>query len=352
MKRLNAGNLKGYGTDANWDIKYKDGQFYSFTPNSTFKIYHFEYENTVHINTLGGRVTQLNEKVDTNNIIPFTGDSFVMGVGVEDTENIVSLSKKTTTYNFLNLGVAGSCMPVQRKIINSRYDELGKPSIVIYGFFLGNDYFDIIKIYSNKSSSLDSGTAVYGKPGENDGVSSKGFVWKLNYIINNNWFLKKLYVLQFIKQKILNMRNKNKAKDMYEAFYILNTANTEYIKNATILIDKEIEILSKEPYKSIVVLIPDKYQINTSLRKVMSAYYNIEEKNLNSLLPNKILINALDKYKVKYIDPTQCITNQQSKGDLYYTNDAHFTKLGQKVISDCIKSDLENILQQLKLKGR
>ena len=77
-----------------WKTKYKNGEFYSFTPNSTFKIYHAEYENVVHINSLGGRSTALNELADTNNIIPFTGDSFVMGVGVEDTENIVSLCKK------------------------------------------------------------------------------------------------------------------------------------------------------------------------------------------------------------------------------------------------------------------
>ena len=351
MNYLKTGNGFGYGTDANWKIEYKNGEFYSFTPNSTFKIYYYEYENTVHINSLGGRSTTVNEIVDTNNIIPFIGDSFIMGVGVEDTETVVAITKKILNYNFLNLGITGSCMPVQRKIIDNRYNELGHPAVVIYGFFLGNDFNDIMNEYLKK---LDSESLKVNKPDkDNEANMKKGFMWKLNYFISHNNFLKRLYTLQFIKQKILTITNKDKNKDRAHrdaAFLIMNSADTAYINVAKSEIDNEIKLLSKESYKSIVILIPDRNQINNSLRKTMSTYYNIDENNLNPFLPNQLLIQALNKYKIKYIDATPCLIKHFNEGALYYTQDNHFTKLGQKIISECIADTLRNSIEELKSK--
>lgn len=346
MRYINTGDGDSYGTDANWDIKNKDGHFYSFTPNSTFNIYHEEYENIVHINNLGGRSTMPGEMADTTNVIPFTGDSFVMGVGVEDSENLVSITRKTTSNNFLNLGVGGTALPFQRKMIASRYEELGRPSIVIYGFFLGNDFDDIIKEYSKNPDSL---LVPDNNPEKNSSSPQNGFMWKLNYYINHNSFLKKLYTLQFIKQKILNIKNKDKEKArqfMDPIFLILNSGDTVYINKAKTLAEKEIALLSKEPYKSIVILIPDRYQVNSSIRKNMCAYYNLDEKTLVPELPNQILVKLLNKYNVKYIDATQCLIKHQQDGPLYYVKDNHFTKLGQKVFSECISDSLKRILKE------
>lgn len=346
MKMINSGNLVGYGTDANWNLKYKNGSFFSFTPNSTFKIYHFEYENTVTINSLGGRSNEPGEKGDTTDIIPFIGDSFIMGLGVEDTETVVSLTKKTTGYNFLNLGIAGTCMPIQRKIINMRYEELGKPEIVIYGFWLGNDFDDIMKQYA--ITSPDS-ASMLTNPKEKKQPSSNGLMWKVNYFINHNKFLRRLYVLQFIKQKILNMQN-TKNKEMYTPFYLFDSSNTEYINKAKIQIDKEVEILSKEPYKPIVIIIPDKYQINDSLRKSMVNYYSLNEKDIIPSIPNQIITEALNKYNIRYIDATQCLTDHQYEQPLYYVQDNHLTRFGQKILSQCISDSLQKTIAEYKLK--
>lgn len=349
MKILKSGNLAGFGTDANWKIKYKNGEFYSFTPNSIFKIYHFEYENTVHTDKFGGRCTDINEKTDTNNIIPFIGDSFVMGVGVEDTESMVSITKKATHYNFLNLGIAGTSLPIQRKLINIRYQEFGRPKIVIYGFCLGNDFDDIMKEYAKiPTAAKQTSSSLQEKEDTNRQISHTSFIWKLNSLINHNNILKRIYVLQFIKQKILNIQNKN--KEMYTPFYLFDSHNTAYIKKAKEQIDKEIEILSNEPYKSLIILIPDKYQINDSLRKNMSAYYNLNEKYLLPFLPNQILIEALNKYKIKYIDPTKCLINRQHEGNLFYILDNHLTKFGQRVLSECITDSLKKIIQEYNFK--
>jgi hypothetical protein len=345
MKYLDIGDSRGYGSDADWKVKYKDNKFYSFLPNSTFKIYHYEYENTVHINELGARYTSPGEKTDTSGLIPFTGDSFVIGVGVEDSENIVALSKKSTGYNFLNLGIGGTSMPIQRDIIHMRYDELGKPGLVVYGFFLGNDFDDIIKETEKKQP--DSLVA-QKNPEKTSESNPNGFLWKFNYFINHNNFFKRLYVLQFIKQKILNIKNKGHVKDMDPVFYIMNSKNEPYIERVKKEIDQEIGNLSKEPYQSIVILIPDRYQVNPVIRNNMCTYYNLKESDIDPLIPNKLLIAALDKYHIPYIDPTACISDHLKDGKLYYIQDNHFTKLGQQVISSCVKDSLQRMISQFK----
>jgi hypothetical protein len=350
MKMLNSGEFKGYGTDANWNIKYNNGEFYSLMPNSTFKIYHFEYENTVHANNLGGRSSVPDEILDTTQLIPFTGDSFIMGVGVEDTETVVSLAKKNMHYNLLNLGIAGTGMHVQRKVINARYNELGQPKVIIYGFWTGNDFDDIIK---ENEKELDSSSSLVKKPaGNNESVSTHGFWWKVNYYINHNRLLNKLYSLQLIKQKILNIKNKSSNTDPIDPFFlIINNQNTDYITQVKKYLDKEIEALSKEPYKSIIVIMPDKYEVMPDQRKNMLAYYNLDEKNIDISLPNKILKETLNKYKINYIDATECIARQGDAEKLFYVRDNHFTKSGQQVFFDCIADSLENTIQSLKAKN-
>lgn len=348
MNYLKTGKGFGYGTDSNLKIDYRNGEFYSFTPNSTFKIYHNEYENTVNINLLGGRMTQKNEIPDTTNIIPFTGDSFIMGIGVEDTQAVVALTKKTLSYNLLNLGVSGSSMPVQRKILNRRYNELGRPPLVIYGYFIGNDFDDIIKQYEKikvKDSLLQNNISQNTNAEQNT-----GFTWRMNNFINHNTILKNIYVLQFIKQKIMNIKNKDKDKQMNNwdpIFKMMYSLNKTYITQAKSYIDQEIETLSKEPYQPLVIIIPDRYQINSSLRNKMGAYYNLDPKYISPYEPTQILIETLKKYKIKYIDATQCVNNNQGKGILYYNLDNHFTKLGQEVFSSCIADTLGNLIKRI-----
>ncbi len=333
MEFLSTGNGYGYGTDATWKVNYRNGEYYSFMPDSSFKIYHPEYENTVDINNLGGRASFHGEKADTANIIPFTGDSFVMGVGVEDSQTMVSNLRKKLHFNFLNLGVGGSSLPIQRRIIEMRYDELGKPPVAIFGFFLGNDFDDILKIALDR---MDTSKKVV----DSAKVNKTGFWWKVNNFINHNFFLKKLYVLQFIKQKVMAFRKRgNDAVD--QIFLISNAKNADYISRAKSEVDKEVGLLVKQPYKPIFILIPDRYQVNTVIRRQMCEYYNIDYEDFKPRLANDVIISILDKYHIEYIDGTQCIANHLKDGKLYYTKDNHFTPLGNRIFSECIADSLQ-----------
>ena len=346
MQSLKTGEMDDFGGDAGWKVERKGGQFYSFTPNSSFKMYAFEYEKTVHINALGGRASSENEAIDTNNIIPFTGDSFVFGVGVEDSESVVALGKKNMGLPFLNLGVTGTGMHMQQKIIDARYDELGKPKVVVFGFFIGNDLGDIVAERA-MDEAPDSTVQTTNQVTNKNVISSNSLTWKINYFINQNAVLKNLYSLQFIKQKILNIKNKGNDKIMEKIFYVIDPANTAYLDKAKLELEKEVEELSHKPYTPIIVVFPDRNQVDENLRKNLSSYYDLDYDKLQPFLPNKILVEVLDKYGIAYIDATACVISHKDEGALYYTQDNHFTKLGQQVFYSCISDSLSSKIKRL-----
>jgi len=79
----------------------------------------------------------------------------------------------------------------------------------------------------------------------------------------------------------------------------------------------------------------------------MSTYYKLDQKFINPFAPTQILIETLKKYKINYIDATQCVSDHQKEGTLYYNDDNHFTKLGQQVFSDCISDTLGMMIKSM-----
>lgn len=346
MKALNTGDHKDFGSDASWKVLKKDGQFYSFEPNSTFKMYAFEYENEVHINKLGARSNGNSDNADTSKLIPFTGDSFVFGVGVEDENSTVALARRATGLNLVNLGVTGTGMHFQRKMIEKRYKELGKPKKVVYGFFLGNDFADIItEQMKDNDTPKEVEKSVAATVSNTAAPSSNTLLWKVNYFVNQNFLLKRSYALQYIKEKLLALKNKGEAKVIKPVFYVMDRQNKDYLAMATKALDKEVQALAAQPYKSIVVIYPDRKQVYDQLRKDVGAYYGVEESNMDPTLPNRLLRSALEKYRIPYIDGTNCLLQHRNDGALYYTQDNHLTPLGQRVFTACIAPSLLQLLK-------
>ena len=158
--------------------------------------------------------------------------------------------------------------------------------------------------------------------------------------------------MQFIKQKLLNIKKKNTNTDPIDPFFlVINNKNTEYLTQVRKYLEIEVEALSKEPYKPIILIIPDKYEVIPELRKNMLAFYNLDEKNIDVSLPNKILKETLEKYKINYIDATECIGRHADAEKLFYVQDNHLTKSGQQALFECIANSLENIIQSMKAKN-
>lgn len=347
MKSLMTGELKDFGSDASWPITKKDGAFHCFTPNSHFKMYAFEYENEVNINALGGRKTGKSEILDTSSLIPMTGDSFVFGVGVNDSSTVVAHLRSKTGLNFLNLGVTGTGLHFQRKLIEKRYHELKAPPVVVFGFFLGNDFSDILAERSKDKEERAAPAELKKTVVNTSNPSSETFLWKVNYFVNQNALAKRLYSLQYVKVKLLALRNAGEGKVMRPIFYMMDKENTAYHALVREALDKEMEALSKEPFRSIIVIFPDRKQVNSELRRDVSKYYSVDESKLDPGLPNKLLIEALEKHNIPYIDGTSCLKSYVNKGTLYYTQDNHLTPFGQGVFTECVVDKLSKTITSI-----
>jgi hypothetical protein len=337
MHFLNAGqNQENFGTDKHFKIVKKNGMFYSFEPGSIFPIRHYEYANTVKIDSLGGRANGSNITRSIRDIIPFIGDSFIFGVGVKDDEHVTALLSGELKANFFNLGVPGTALSQQREILHSRLKDLGHPKKVLWAFFLGNDFEELVGYHENAKKPL-----VAKKHG--------GIMVAINTFVYHNPTLKKIYIIQFLRQKMLAFFNKKGGQwHGNPIFKIMLTTNDEYRAQVSMLLDAELSAIvgeaEREHFEPFFILIPDTNQINTDIRKRMSDYYGVPFKQFDPLRPNRIITAALREKNLPFIDTTACLSRNPHPAKLYYLQDNHFTAYGNQCFADCIKEAVGQFL--------
>ena len=318
-------------------IKNENNKFFSFEPNAKINLSHYEYNNEINIDQFGGRkvTSNLDADIDTLEKIIFIGDSFTFGVGVEDNEVFCSLAQQDISFQILNFGRPGSSLPRDIELIKLRLPDLirkYKINNVIFCWFLGNDAADILNLnkvrVENKEDSLNHDTDI---------------LIKLNDFIFHNRFLNRIYLIQYLRKKVMSLiKDEKKMDPVFRLF--LN--KKEYNDRLSKLIDNylnELNKISKEyNFKSTFLLIPDRHQILDEKRELLRIQYNISpDFQIDYLMPNKLLTSLLIKNQIDFIDPIDCIRNKsQLNNDIYYIRDNHFTNKGHQLFYNCIKDRL------------
>lgn len=356
MKYLNVKNVEKekYGSDKTWKTRKDNmddsGRFISFEPNSNFTMYHLEYEKQINIDKYGCRKIQWNN-VDSTEKIIFLGDSFTFGVGVEDDETYVNLLQKHFPHQFLNMGIPGATLPIYRYLIEKRIKELEFPKLFVISFFLGNDFEEIRKHYIKKENRNNKSVKNNSNIKDDKDIYAKTFPFlkRVNIIVFDNRFLKKIYTIQYFRQKLLSIVNRGQGKLSDPIFRVMNTEEKEYHHEIKIYLDKEIYLLKsfleENNSNMLFILIPDRYQTNDNFRKIMCKYYNLDFSKLYELLPNKLIISILNKYNIPYIDSTDYLKRYESPHELYYTQDNHLTNVGHIQVSNSILNELKKYLE-------
>ncbi|MFO1257771.1 MAG: hypothetical protein U1E78_05095 [Gammaproteobacteria bacterium] len=318
-----------FGSDAGSTAEFQDGQFYRFTPHSEFPITHPEYQNQVHIDEWGARQVPTHHLMNDATMMPVYGDSFTFGIGVEDYETFVSHLSKNSNQRWLNLGVPGSAIHNHLDILTLRHHELGNPKKVIFAFFLGNDFADLINAYEKKTSN---GTQVHSEM--NDGIFNK-----INAIFYQTSIFKNSYFLQYIRSMIVSLMNKNTLTFSNPIFKIIEN-NMEYTRIAQSALfdqlDRLLELKEQYHFDPLIIMIPDRYQLDEKTRNFQAKLYGLRPESLSPYLPNELLINALNERSIPYIDASSCLS-QYTNEKLYYIHDDHFTAQGQHRFADCIQ---------------
>src|SRR5262249_18983272 len=196
-QQMNSLNLEPgaqeFGSDAGWSVERIDGKFVRFTPLTHFEIKYYEYHNDVNIDRWGGRVVNGNVNRKDSVVVPFLGDSFMFGVGVEENQSFVTLLNSNSPLQYVNLGVPGSALPQHLDILDFRIKELGSPPVCVFSFFTGNDYTDIIKYYTRgPKSNLDSTR------------NRSPLLGVLDNLIHRYHFLGRSYLVEYCRQILIN----------------------------------------------------------------------------------------------------------------------------------------------------
>ena len=88
MQYMRAGGAaEDFGPDRSWKVSRTNGDVVGFKPNCSFDIVTTEYRNTAVIDELAGRRV-VSDKRPTR-VLPYLGDSFTLGLGVDIGETFV-----------------------------------------------------------------------------------------------------------------------------------------------------------------------------------------------------------------------------------------------------------------------
>ena len=359
MKEVGIKNATGipenFGSDKNWPVEKKEGKFVQFTPQTQFFVQHYEYENIAHIDQWGGRQTENLRDPVSSEFVPFLGDSFTFGVGVEDREVFVNLLKKRLGYQFLNLGVPGSCIVNHEDIISFRHQQLGEPSVYIFSFFIGNDLTNLFE-YSPDKDNHAQATRLKPLRGE----KSTQILEMVNDFVRQNKFLRKVYFIQFIKSKLLILYNRYLASQGIirrmddEIFHVIQDDKyfSEMLKFLDVQLENLVQLSQDLHFQPVFVLIPDKHQIDAHLLNDKIKYYGLELDQVKIELLNETLGKKLDNLRIPSIDILGCLRRfYQEAGNpkLYYVLDNHLTAEGHEAVAQCLEDPLNQILSNIHL---
>jgi len=292
---------------------------------------------TAHIDEFGGRKVHQVEWADKSMpVLPFMGDSFTFGVGVSDEETFASaLSAEVQELRILNLGVPASALNDHRRTVALRHEELGRPKKYIFFFFLGNDFSDLL--YS----------PVQEIPG---GV--KLILWFIDNIVLRNAILKKSYLIHLARMSLVPTVYKPRTGAGFEGktiFPIMNTVDDEYRSRAQVVLEgalNELVRMQRElDFQSLIVAVPDRYQINDKLRKIEAPKYGYDDAILDPNRPNSLLKDSIITKGISFFDPTPCLRDAADPSALYYRIDNHFTAAGHRAFAHCLAPELKRFVR-------
>ncbi len=345
MKELAAAGMERSheGTDLEWSYEVANGRFLRFSPGTSFRIRHAEYDHRVTIDALGGRTVVGPPAVsglERLPAIPFLGDSFVFGIGVPDGSTFVSLLSQRISRPMLNLGVPGSCLTQQLDILERRHRELGAPDLVFFGFFLGNDFSELMGTLP--ADETENGGSSRGLTASK--VPAR-ILARLNEFASRNAVLRRSYSLQLVRREVLRAFNSSRERPLVYPLFALLRREERYDRKARaalrIALDRLQALAGTLDFQPAFLVIPDIYQLDRVRCETRAASYGLDAARLDPAFPNRLFKDELTQRRLPFFDVTPCLGDPR---ELYYEIDNHLTPAGHRVVSECAADWVQSIV--------
>lgn len=317
-------------SDAEAEAWIRNGKVIGYRPGSSMAIFHAEYSTRATADDLGGR--RVSGAPQGRPLLPFLGDSFTFGVGVEDDETFVSLLQPRFDRRLVNLGLIGGSLPAYRTIVEERHTEFGRPPVYVVCVFLGNDLNDLLRAHRRAQAARDA---------------ARPRAHTLQRL--NRWLyespLRHLYLTHYAKQWLIPVLDTTRDEPVREAIFAAMDPNAEAYR-ATLRrelereLDRWTRLSERAGFRPIFVLIPDCHQVLETRRKEKARYYRLDPKTLDLRAPNRIVAQALTRRGFPYLDLTQPLADLPVDDAFYYHIDTHLTRSGHAAVATLLGAAL------------
>lgn len=324
---------------------------YRLSPGYRGRIYNrAEYDNEIRINTQGLRGGEVGEKRENLKRLLSIGDSFVFGVGVEDSETFTvgianQLDERGIPAEGLNAGIPAFGVPDAVSWLSRRGIDL-QPDVVILSIFQGNDLVDASP--DREEILIVDGLLV---PGQSPG-GIKAWLHRHShfYVLLKNLLEQPGFLPWRAK---LGLGEPWKVRVLREEFGVYRkTAATELLPaiEATDRALDELKSLGKERgFAVVAVLIPSEIQVDAERWRAGLASLSLDPREYDPGVPTKIFTGLLDRHSIPTLDLGPVFAEGLAAGeDLYYRLDRHWTTRGHELAAAALGSFLA---PQLKEKG-
>lgn len=312
-----------------------------------------EFNVYVKINNFGTRGPEVLPKTEKVKRILFLGDSFTYGYGVAETDSyprvIEALCNKDLDMDFtidvINAGYAAGDSPDSYYVYLFDKIEKIKPDLVVIGFCIKNDIYDL-----SNTKWIES---------DEKGLPKK--VKSLLYFVDMTG-RRKLIKMSILKNPMLYKMHiflyshshfyvllKTTLYKLYGNYYNAKIAplffsrwedhtiiNWEKVKN--ILIDTK-KRLDQRNIPLVVVLINGHIQTVDKIWEQYSKKFIDEQPN--RIKPNEEIIELCNNYGIYVLDLYQAFVSRNNQGEYYFGRDGHWNEKGHRLAAEGIYDYLD-----------
>jgi hypothetical protein len=321
---------------------------YRLSPGYRGRIYNrAEYDNEIRINRQGLRGDEIADDADGSERILTIGDSFVFGVGVEDTETFASLVAQSidsdgSTAEGLNAGIPAFGVPDAVSWL-ARHGVGLMPDVVILAIFQGNDLVDASP--DQEEILLVDGLLVPGK-------SAGGLKAWLHRHSHLYVLLKSLLEqpgFMPLRAK-LGLGEPWKTRVLREEFSVYKRSAAEELVPAIQATDRALgelaQLAEEHGFFLMSVLIPSEIQVDPDRWRVGLDSLDLDPGDYDPGAPTKIFDELLAKHSIPRIDLVPPFAKRIADGEeLYFLLDRHWTTGGHRLAADEIGAFLARVAE-------
>jgi hypothetical protein len=236
--------------------------------------------------------------------------------------------------------------------ILAKYGPLFKPDLVIVGFFVGNDFSEMEFKYRFRGEYFIKERV---DPFQRFLQLFNFKWWWFSQVAKRNLLLfwDRRHKRDEVEKKVIpqeaNFSEKVFLNVEKEGIWIAEKKNKQrltdlFYKNAKVL-DNFKEWCRGRNIELLIVMFPDQFQVNESLRAKLMEQYGIKAESLDLSFPNKLLFDYCRKNEIRCLDLLDDFQKEAGSKELYKINDTHWNSEGNRLAAEIIFSYLQE--QQL-----